>query len=146
MNLLNPPTVISFVIQPSNLILVLMMAGKAQDQLTETLQTAEEVQHSAAPRSDTAGNPHKPSSCGVAFTLFCLNRAWTFDPSRTIPEIIHCLLKEKVANCIAKALCRVFHTSNQTLLTWLQPGVCPREQPYAKGKNCSGQLPLHRYL
>lgn len=38
-------------------------------QLTENVANSEKVQHSVISRSNTAGNPHKPNSCVVAFTF-----------------------------------------------------------------------------
>lgn len=80
--------------QTGNLIIVLVITGKAQDQPTETLQQWQ-------------------SWAGLGQgSLQSHQRGFTLWPGGTVPEIIHCLFEEKVANRIAEVLSRAFRTSN----------------------------------
>lgn len=89
-----------------------------------------------------ASQPHL-LPCGLGF-CFCLNRAFTFDPFRTIPEIIHCSLKEKAANCIAEILTGRFAQAIKRCFMFVSSFLLQTALCYSEKR--SRQFPLNRYL
>ena len=96
------------------------------------------------PADSTAGRGRgarqRPGSHPAPPRRLRLNRALPSAPFRTVPEIIHCSLHGRAANCAA------LQPSDQTLRTRPQRVVGPCQHLCAHGKTRRRQLPLNRYL
>lgn len=75
-------------------------------------------------RSHTAGNPR---------ARLGLNRAFTFRPASTIPEVTHCSLQEKLRTALSPE--HSVSPRQDTLRTGLQPLFVPGNSCTLKGKN-----------